>query len=167
MGSPSKITSLGTTRFLTRLSAFLGRLPPGGKVAVMISTDALCLPVCMFVSVTLRLGAIDMALATSPWEQAALSLMALPIFAVSGVYNTLELTGRRPDATLMGVSAVLLGRERDVLEGNSPWSMSLFGAWGFASLKQSQPSIERIATEYFALMHLLTELANAQDGICQ
>jgi FlaA1/EpsC-like NDP-sugar epimerase len=87
MGSPSKITSLGTTRFLTRLSAFLGRLPPGGKVAVMISTDALCLPVCMFVSVTLRLGAIDMALATSPWEQAALSLMALPIFAVSGVYN--------------------------------------------------------------------------------
>jgi hypothetical protein len=45
--------------------------------------------------------------------------------------------------------------------------MSLFGAWGFASLKQSQPSIERIATEYFALMHLLTELANAQDGICQ
>ena len=86
---------------------------------------------------------------------------------VSGVYNTLELTGRRPDATLMGVSAMLLGRERDVLEGNSPWSMSLFGAWGFASLKQSQPSIERIATEYFALMHLLTELANAQDGICQ
>ena len=85
----------------------------------------------------------------------------------SGVYNTVELDGRKSDATLMGVSAILLGQEADVLEGNSPWSRSLFSSWGFAALKQEKPSIERVAMEYFALMHLLTELANAQDGICQ
>jgi hypothetical protein len=86
--------------------------------------------------------------------------------SIAGVYNALETTGRREDATLMGVSAVLLGQERDVLEGNSPWSTSLFGTWGFAALKRDKPSIEQLAMEYFALMHVLTELANGQDGIC-
>lgn len=85
----------------------------------------------------------------------------------SGVYNTVELEGRRSDATLMGVSAILLGQEQDVLEGNRPWSRSLFSSWGFAALRAEKPSIERVAMEYFALMHLFTELANAQDGICQ
>ncbi len=85
---------------------------------------------------------------------------------VQGVYNQVELTGRHADATLMGVSGLVLARERDVLDGNSPWSQSVFGTWGFSSLKKEQPSIEALAAEYFALMHLLTELANAQDGIC-
>jgi hypothetical protein len=86
---------------------------------------------------------------------------------VSGVYNQVELSGRRADATIMGVAGLLLARERDVLEGNSPWSPSVFGTWGFKALSKEQPSIEQLTTEYFALMHLLVELSNAQDGICQ
>ncbi|MBA2322285.1 MAG: hypothetical protein H0V89_14165 [Deltaproteobacteria bacterium] len=85
---------------------------------------------------------------------------------VSSVYSRVELSGRKADATLMGVSGLLLMRERDVLEGNSPWSQSVFGTWGFSRLVKEQASIEQLATEYFAFMHLLTELANAPDGIC-
>lgn len=84
----TQVTLLRYPALLAWLSATLGRLPSGAKVAVMISTDALFVPVCMFLSVALRLGAVDAALARSPWELAALSLMALPIFATSGVYSS-------------------------------------------------------------------------------
>jgi len=85
---------------------------------------------------------------------------------VSSVYREVELSGRKADSTLMGVSGVLLRRESDVLEGNSPWSKSVFGAWGFSQLLKEHASIEALAIEYFALLHVLSELANAQDGIC-
>jgi len=86
---------------------------------------------------------------------------------VESVYNTLEVTeSRKNEATVMGVSALLLGRENDVLEGRAPWSQNLLGSWGFSRLKKDSPSIEILAIQYFALMHYLTELANTRDGIC-
>ncbi len=86
---------------------------------------------------------------------------------VDAVYNELERTdGRKADATLMGVSALLLGRESDALDGNAPWSTGLMGSWGFKKLKRENPTIEVMVLEYFSLMHYLTELANTKDGIC-
>jgi hypothetical protein len=86
------------------------------------------------------------------------------------VYNTLERTARRKqDATLMGVSAVLLSREEDAIRERGPWATSLLGGVGFgafATLKSENPRIAQLAAEYFALVHYLTELANEQDGIC-
>lgn len=73
---------------------------------------------------------------------------------------------RKPDATLMAVSSVILIREADALEGVSPWSLGLVGSWGFAKLRKQDPRIQVLVIEYFSLMHLLTELANSPRGIC-
>ncbi len=86
---------------------------------------------------------------------------------VPALYNQFERApSRRVEATLMGVSAALLAREADALEGRSPWALGLVGQWGFARLKRRQPGIERLVVEYFSLMHYLTELANTRRGIC-
>lgn len=86
---------------------------------------------------------------------------------VQQVYSEVEsVQDRHADATIMGVSALLLSREGDVLEGASPWSKSLMGTWGFSRLKRDDPKIEVMVVEYFSLMHYLTELANTSDGIC-
>jgi len=86
---------------------------------------------------------------------------------VSPVYNKFELTsGRRKDATLMGVSALLIGKEEDALDGQSPWSTGLVGSWGWAPLRKTYPASEILVIQYFSLMHYLTELANVRNGIC-
>lgn len=85
------------------------------------------------------------------------------------VYNVLERSARRKaDATLMGVSAVLLGREGEAVNERGPWSNGVFGniTSGFGALQSDNPRITRLASEYFAIVHYLTELANEQDGIC-
>ena len=89
------------------------------------------------------------------------------IAPVDAVYNQLERTdGRKADATLMGVSALLLRREGDALDGNAPWSAGLMGSWGFKKLKRENPTINMLVIRYFSLMHYITELANTKDGIC-
>ena len=73
---------------------------------------------------------------------------------------------RKQEATLMAVTAVLINREADALDGVSPWSTSLMGSWGFNRLEKAEPRIKLLVIEYFGLMHYLTELANTQGGIC-
>lgn len=93
-----------------------------------------------------------------PWFDEAL---------VPAIYDQLERTeSREADATLMAISAILLDREEDALDGVSPWNAGLMGTWGFAKLEKSEPRITRLVIEYFSLMHFLTELANEQGGIC-
>lgn len=86
---------------------------------------------------------------------------------VPALYDRFERTeSRKQEATVMAVSAALLGREADALDGVSPWSQSLMGSWGFSRLESREPRISRLVVEYFALMHYLTELANSPRGIC-
>jgi hypothetical protein len=94
-----------------------------------------------------------------PWYDASL---------VPALYDQYERTAnRRAEATIMAVSAALLGMEEDALEGQSPWSRGVLGSWGFSRLESQQPRVRRLVIEYFSLMHFLTELANdPQDGIC-
>lgn len=93
-----------------------------------------------------------------------------PWFATSpvqAVYNHFEMTeGRYADATLLGVSAILVGKEDDALSGYTPFATGIMGARGWAPLKKAHPRIEMVVIEYFSLMHYLTELANTRDGIC-
>lgn len=95
---------------------------------------------------------------------------AQPWFATSSVrpiYTHFELTqGRYADATLLGVSALLVQREEDALDGVSPFSTGVFGSRGWAPLKKQDPRVELMAIQYFSLMHYITELANTRDGIC-
>ncbi|MCB9675041.1 MAG: hypothetical protein H6737_07985 [Alphaproteobacteria bacterium] len=84
------------------------------------------------------------------------------------VYNTLERrAGRRQDATVMGVAAVLLGREQEAVTERGPWSTGFLGGGSFTTLESESAGIRQMTAEYFALMHYLTELANEQDGICR
>lgn len=86
---------------------------------------------------------------------------------VMGVYSELEaVEGRREDATLLGVAALLLAREADALAGRSPWSRGLIRRGSFSTLERQEPRITVLVMDYFALMHYLTELANTSDGIC-
>jgi hypothetical protein len=94
-----------------------------------------------------------------PWFDASL---------VPTLYEAYEKTpNRRAEATLMAVSAALLGMEEPALDGRSPWSRGVIGSWGFSRLESRQPKIRQLVIEYFSLMHFLTELANdPNDGIC-
>lgn len=84
----------------------------------------------------------------------------------AGVYERLERTQqRRPDASLMGIAAILAMREADAIDERGPWSRGLFGG-SFESIEGESPSIRKKTVEYFALMHVLTEIANDPDGIC-
>lgn len=85
---------------------------------------------------------------------------------VPGVYERLERTQRRrPDASLMGVAAILAMREADAINERGPWAKGLFGG-SFETLESENPSIRIKTVQYFALVHVLTEIANDPDGIC-
>ncbi len=87
---------------------------------------------------------------------------------IEEVYNTLELVeDRQEDATLMGVAAILLGREQDAMDRHKPWGRSLVtGAWSWKLVKKEAPQVEDYLVQYFALLHVAAEMAQADDGIC-
>jgi len=90
--------------------------------------------------------------------------------SVNQIYELLEKgKNRQPDATLMGVSAVLLNKEKDAIKGSAPWSSGFMGQWGFSYLLSNPKTskIEKMATDYFALMYVMVTLANDErNGIC-
>jgi len=71
-----------------RLGQWLSVLKPRTKLAIMIGSDAIFLPLCVLASVSLRLGSVDMALGTALWLQAILGLMTLPVLGAAGLYRT-------------------------------------------------------------------------------
>ena len=65
----------------------LAELSPRAKLALMIGADALCLPLCAFLSVTLRLGSFEGALELGLFIQIALGLATLPVLGIAGLYR--------------------------------------------------------------------------------
>jgi hypothetical protein len=86
---------------------------------------------------------------------------------VPEVYEQVELTAsRRGDATVMGIGAILTTREEDVFARNRPFGG--VGRWSFNNLMSNEPDLEEKLIEYFALMHVLVELATKPEvGICR
>jgi len=86
---------------------------------------------------------------------------------IGAVYAELELAEeRKPDATLMGIAAILADRERDVLEKNSPWGPGLTQRWSWSAVQEEEPGVRDKVVKYFAAMHLVVELATADGGVC-
>lgn len=86
---------------------------------------------------------------------------------IGEVYRQLELTdGRKPDAPLMGVAAILLQKENDALQGLAPWDRTSLGTWSWSDLEAEHPGIGERTLDYFALMHLVVEIAQAEGGLC-
>ena len=93
------------------------------------------------------------------WEKTA---------TVQGVYVDTELVDeRQPDATLMAVASILLSKEQDVLDANAPWGRGLAVQWSWAKVKKENPQITDLVIDYFATMHLVVEMAQSEDGICE
>jgi hypothetical protein len=86
---------------------------------------------------------------------------------VPEVYNLLELSeSRRSDATAMGIGAILTAREEDVFARRNPFGG--IGRWSLNTLMSNEPDLEEKLIEYFALMHVLVELASEPEvGICR
>lgn len=93
-----------------------------------------------------------------PWFEASI---------VPSLYDKFERTERRKsDATLMAVSAALVGMESQAVDGMSPWSMGALGTWSYPTLEKQHRRVRRMVIEYFGFMHYLTERANRPGGIC-
>ena len=87
---------------------------------------------------------------------------------VQGVYVDTELIDeRQPDATLMAIGAILLSKEQDVLEANSPWGRSLAIQWSWSKVVKENPQVIDLVIDYFATMHLVVEMAQSENGICE
>ncbi len=86
---------------------------------------------------------------------------------IAEVYGELELASeRKEDATVMGLAAILLSREQDVIDHSSHWGEGLRGRWSWEKVKKDNPGIDERVIEYLALMHLSLEVATAEGGFC-
>ncbi len=63
-------------------------LPSRAKAALMVGGDAIFLPVCMLLAVSLRLGSLGVALDTALPVQIGLAWLAIPALGVAGLYRT-------------------------------------------------------------------------------
>lgn len=86
---------------------------------------------------------------------------------IAEVYGELELASeRKPDATVMGLAAILLGMEQDVIDHSSHWGEGLRGRWSWDKVKKDFPGVDERIIEYLALLHLSMEVATAEGGFC-
>lgn len=90
-------------------------------------------------------------------------------WAVSGrieeVFAEVEMAKvREPDATLMGIAAILTNHEMDVFEKTAPWGTK--SRWSWEKVKENNPGIESRVIDYLAMMHFVMEVVTANDGFC-
>jgi len=87
---------------------------------------------------------------------------------IDTVYETLEFADdRHPDATLMGIAAVLVGAEEKVTKAQAPWGSGGLGrSWDWEQVVKEYPGIEAKVVEYVAMMHVATEMAQSSEGLC-
>lgn len=87
---------------------------------------------------------------------------------IDTVYETIEFADdRHPDATLMGIAAILAGQEEKVTKSQAPWGSGGLGrSWEWDRVVKEHPGIDTKVVEYVALMHVATEIAQGADGLC-
>ena len=66
----------------------LSALSPRAKLAIMIGSDALFLPLFLFASIVMRLGSFQGAAGTAPAVLLAIGWLTLPVLGVAGLYRT-------------------------------------------------------------------------------
>lgn len=93
--------------------------------------------------------------------------------SVDEAYTRLELAPDdkyQADATFMGAAAFLVGQEGKVFDAERPWGEknSMLNGWSSATVvsEYDQAQVFEKTSQYFGLMHLLTEYARAEKGIC-
>lgn len=91
---------------------------------------------------------------------------------VRDVYQKLEIADEasyHPDATYMGIAAILLAEEDKVIAQEYPWGTgTLSSRWSLTGMMDTYngKKIDDRMVKYFATMHVFAELANEDGGIC-
>ena len=88
----------------------LAELSPRAKLALMIGADALCLPLCAFLSVTLRLGSFEGALELGLFIQIALGLATLPVLGIAMAHADHSRIVRQPAGNRHGINLATSAR---------------------------------------------------------
>lgn len=88
-------------------------------------------------------------------------------YSFEGIYEDIE-KGRSelPASTAMVVAAFVSGAEEGLISRQEPWGRS-GRSWSWETVqKQYEKHMDKVV-EYLSLVHYVTELANADEGICQ
>jgi hypothetical protein len=102
---------------------------------------------------------IDLELIEQDWS------MTLPLL---DIYESVEKTKEDlPNSTVMVLAALLTKNEDALVRRLEPWGRSLDGSWDWDAVIEKFPKSEEDLIDYVVLMHLMTELANDPEGICQ
>ena len=94
---------------LIRLSTLLISQSRWRKVALMLVVDMLSLPWCFTIALLLRVGDVDTALAFGAMPSLLITLMTIPVFAVTGLYGAVIrfIDWRLLSATGVGLALVV------------------------------------------------------------
>ncbi len=83
---------------------------------------------------------------------------------VREVYKAVDrVDGRKKDASIMALAAILLKKEQALLNAESPWGPR---SWSWSEVRQKNPGIEERVIEYLAVMHLAAETALGEGDVC-
>jgi len=99
------------------------------------------------------------------------SLSVQPWFDSSAARNLYkewqQVRDPQDDATVMAISAMLMGETPKALKREAPWGRELFSDASFTTVKRAYPPARQLVPEYFAMMHFMSELASDDTrGIC-
>lgn len=101
------------------------------------------------------------SLELQPWAKAA---------RVEAVYEMAEAQAdRKDDATRMGLAAIIAGGAATdlLLTKKAPFGRGVFSGWDWGSVQKKFPGTKDKLVEYVALLHLVAEVASADNGICK
>lgn len=84
------------------------------------------------------------------------------------LYENIEKTKDRPPySTVMFIAALLTKNEELLSRREEPWGRTLNNSWNWNAVQEQYPDVGAELINYFALMHLFTEIANDEKGVCK
>ena len=85
---------------------------------------------------------------------------------IEGVYEAVELVDDpEPDASLMGIAAILLNQQDDAINRLEPWGRGR--NWDWEGVEKTSRTATDLITSYVALYQLISEVAfESADGYC-
>jgi hypothetical protein len=84
------------------------------------------------------------------------------------IYENIEKTKEElPYSTVMVIAAFLTKNEESLSRREEPWGRVLDDSWSWNSVQEEYPTVGAQLIKYFALMHLFTEIANDEKGVCK
>lgn len=82
------------------------------------------------------------------------------------IYDRRERTKSRQDnAPVMLVAAVLTGQEEKARDGYPPWGQG--DRWSWEQVQKDHPGVRQKVIDYYALFHVIKEIAEEEGGICE